>query len=461
MLVNEYGVGGSVEPGTLAFVQIHPWGGGATTWGSNRATFYSVPGTPMNWWDGVRLDYGGSGSTSGDYDRYRTSLGIRGGVATDVTIEMTGNPVTGSTYNIIATVCVEGGGTGKTMRIYVVQVLDYWPFTPTYHRNGFKQAANTEDHYIGAGQCQVIDHDFTFDTDSWNNQSDIKIIAWAQEPLASGPADVYQAAVMTWPFPQAGDQTPPEPHPMTWDTTPEPVSTTEITMTATEATDETPPVEYYFRCELGDCTTSGWVADRVYNDTGLLANTEYAYKVRAQDGVEPPNRNAWSPTESTFTHIETPTGISFGTITDNTIEVTADGSFTNLAVGDSGIYFEMTPDEGTGANVWEQSQTITVSGLTPGTWYTFEVQARNQGQATTPWVGPVSVRTTGGSCGYDPGDVNQDGYVDGEDIQCFTECLIYSSGVGCDCDCADVAAPSGLDMDDVSAFVSLLLASVG
>ena len=199
-LVNQYGVGGSVDAGTLAFVQIHPWGGGSTTWGADRATFYGVSGTPMNWWDGWDLDYGGWGNYTQDYNTYHASYLSHVDDPTDVTIVLNGSVVAGQTYEITATVCVEAGGTAKDMRIYLTQVLDYWPFTPTYHRNGFKQAANTVDYHFNAGQCRDIVHDFTFDTDSWNNQDDIKIIAWAQEQLGSGPADVYQAAVMVWPF---------------------------------------------------------------------------------------------------------------------------------------------------------------------------------------------------------------------------------------------------------------------
>ena len=204
-LVDQYGVGGSADPGTLAFVQIHASGGGSTAWSAARATFYGWTGTPMNMWDGWDEDYGGYGDYAQDYARYHGSYLSHVDDPTDVTIELTGNEVSGSTYSVEAKVCIESGGTGKTMRIYVVQVLDHWPFTHAYHRNGFKQAADTHgsepDITLADDECQTIVKEFTFDADSWANQDDIKIIAWAQEPLGSGPADVYQAAVMVWPFP--------------------------------------------------------------------------------------------------------------------------------------------------------------------------------------------------------------------------------------------------------------------
>ncbi len=115
-------------------------------------------------------------------------------VATDVTIVLSAVHVSGSTYEITATVCVESEGIGKTMRIYIAQVLDHWPPSPTYHRNGLKQIAGTADVTVAPGNCQDVVRTFTFDSDSWTAKPDIRIVAWAQEPLSTFPAEVYQAA---------------------------------------------------------------------------------------------------------------------------------------------------------------------------------------------------------------------------------------------------------------------------
>ncbi|MFH1416930.1 MAG: hypothetical protein ABII12_01400, partial [Planctomycetota bacterium] len=60
-----------------------------------------------------------------------------------------------------------------------------------------------------------------------------------------------------------------------------------------------------------------------------------------------------------------------------------------------------------------------------------------------------------------PGDIDSDGYITGNDIQCFVECLIQGPAIGCDCPCADIAPPPNgngeLDEDDVAAFVGILL----
>jgi predicted CXXCH cytochrome family protein len=82
----------------------------------------------------------------------------------------------------------------------MVQVLDYWPETTTYHRNGFKYAAHTNDITLAPGQMQIVEEDFVFDADSWANPQNIKIIVWAQTVAEQGPAQVYQAAVRRWPL---------------------------------------------------------------------------------------------------------------------------------------------------------------------------------------------------------------------------------------------------------------------
>jgi hypothetical protein len=127
---------------------------------------------------------------------------------TDVLIEATGDYISGTTYNVTATICMESGGTAKSMRIYMVQVLDYWPSSPNYHRNGLKQGATTQDIYLTPGQCQTVERQFTFDSTSWANQNNIKIIIWAQEPQSTGGpsdrAEVFQSHTMLWPFPPSG-----------------------------------------------------------------------------------------------------------------------------------------------------------------------------------------------------------------------------------------------------------------
>lgn len=101
----------------------------------------------------------------------------------------------------------------------------------------------------------------------------------------------------------APDTAPPSPDPMTWAQVPQAVDETQITMTATQATDPS-GVEYYFECTSEGCNNSGWQANVVYTDTGLAPNTAYTYVVRARDLSDNSNMTAASD-EATATTAQT------------------------------------------------------------------------------------------------------------------------------------------------------------
>jgi hypothetical protein len=163
-----------------------------------------MPGTPTAWFDGTLWDEGAWDNDQQMYDWYLSDYTTCRAAPTDVTVSVTGVQQAGQTFTIRARVCVEAGGVAKTVRIYMAQVLDHWPTTFTYLRNGFKQAATTEDVILAAGECQLVTRTFTFDATSWANQRNIRLIVWAQEPQAdsthANPATTYQAAVLNWPF---------------------------------------------------------------------------------------------------------------------------------------------------------------------------------------------------------------------------------------------------------------------
>ena len=170
----------------------------ATPWGDARATdFYGVfdPGQFLPW-----LGYDGLFNAGFDADQYEPQLQQRLAVPTDVTVAISGLELAANTYDITAEVCVEAGGVGKTMRIYVVQVLDNYPPSELYYRNSFMQAAATEDVVVAPGECVQVMRSFTFDATSMAQMEDIKIVAWAQEPLDVYPAEVHQATESAWPF---------------------------------------------------------------------------------------------------------------------------------------------------------------------------------------------------------------------------------------------------------------------
>ncbi len=185
----------------FAVVEYHVGDDGYhTVWGDDRGDFYNIWGDGIPWF-----------AYDGLYDAwpiatYETKLQQRLADPTDVVMTVTGVEQTPDTWEITTEVCIEAGGSDRTMRVYMVQVLDaLWvvdghPNLPAYSRNTFKQAAATEDVAVVAGECAQVMRSFTFDADSMAQIEDVKIVAWAQEPAASIPAKAHQARVSPWPF---------------------------------------------------------------------------------------------------------------------------------------------------------------------------------------------------------------------------------------------------------------------
>jgi len=179
----------------FAVVQIHMNDGYQTTWGDSRAGFYGnlADGLPWFAFDGLE-----DGWPISNYD---DQLDMRQAVPTDVLIGQWAIETGAQTYDVTAEVCVEVGGTGKTMDVYMVQVLDNYPTTAAYYRNCLMQGAAKQQITVASGACETVTNTFTMGTTSWNNQDDIRIIAWAQTPATGWPAEVHQAHEMAWPFP--------------------------------------------------------------------------------------------------------------------------------------------------------------------------------------------------------------------------------------------------------------------
>jgi predicted CXXCH cytochrome family protein len=191
----------SVYSDDFIFIQHQIFGTYATPWGAARRDFYGVAHTPTTIFDGYDIVEGAVSDIEQQYVIYRANHFLPDReIATDVTLELAVTPVSGPTWSATATVGVEADGVEKTVRVYIVQVLDHWPDTKPYHRNGFKQAATTEDVLIAPGQTVDVTREFTFDAESWSRQEDIKIFAWAQQPLDASPAEIYQAAQRVWPL---------------------------------------------------------------------------------------------------------------------------------------------------------------------------------------------------------------------------------------------------------------------
>jgi thiol-disulfide isomerase/thioredoxin len=186
-------------PDSYIAMQVHQADSYTISWGNQRANFYSVAGYPTVWTDGVLLQYGSVGSVSANYNNLNAYRQQRLGVPTDVTIQLGGEQQSGQTYSFTAVVGIEDGGEAKTLRVYLAQLLDHYP-NGGHYRNCLIQASQSYTFTLQPGEIETINHNFTLSGASWQNQEDIRIIAWAQEPSSSGPAEIYQAEMMSWPF---------------------------------------------------------------------------------------------------------------------------------------------------------------------------------------------------------------------------------------------------------------------
>jgi hypothetical protein len=183
----------------VSLVEYHISDSYSTTWGTNRfSSFYGANSYPLVWFDGITSVLG-AGSVAQAEAAYRAKITQRRAVATNVSITVTGVQQSGSTFIIRAHVCVEPGLT-RSMRLYMAAVLDHYPTSPNYSRNTFRQATTTQDVTLSSGQCYLFTRTVTFDSISWAQPQNIRVLVWAQTPNATAPAEVFNSAVLTWPF---------------------------------------------------------------------------------------------------------------------------------------------------------------------------------------------------------------------------------------------------------------------
>ncbi len=138
-----------------------------------------------------------------------------------------------------------------------------------------------------------------------------------------------------------------------------------------------------FLCENTTAgTDSGWTILTTWTDTALQPNIRYTFHLRAQNSVGV--TTAESTETQKYSAIETPTGVVFGNITANSIQVKSENTPTGLSNGQSGLRFEnVTNSE---LSMWQQNNNFwTDSGLLPNTAYMFRAQARNGDSDETPY----------------------------------------------------------------------------
>jgi len=152
-------------------------------------------------------------------------------------------------------------------------------------------------------------------------------------------------------------------------------STIQLTITAQTATDADPGLHsapYWFNettGHSGGSSSSDWQTSTSFVDSGLSANTQYTYQVKARDNNL--NESAYSDTLSKYTLADTPTNLSASS-NSNSVSLTVD-SLPNDTGGQSGYYFSRS-----GANSgWIQTNSWTDTGLSCGNSYTYLVKYRN------------------------------------------------------------------------------------
>ena len=92
----------------------------------------------------------------------------------------------------------------------------------------------------------------------------------------------------------------PTPDPMQWQIPPLASGSRSIVMEAKTASDVS-RVEYLFLCTSGGGNDSGWQDSPLYEDTGLLPDTLYTYKVKARDKSAGQNETGFSSEASALT----------------------------------------------------------------------------------------------------------------------------------------------------------------
>jgi V8-like Glu-specific endopeptidase len=191
------------------------------------------------------------------------------------------------------------------------------------------------------------------------------------------------------------ETTPPTPNPIGWVDEPYEMSTSSISMTATTASDPTPPVRYYFGYYSSPTggtggTSSGWQASASYLDSGLSPNHQYGYRVKARDGNG--NEGLYSAVSYDYTDIETPSGIAFGAVTSSSIQAASANIPSGLTRGSSGLVIQNVR-QATNSG-WKQDNSFWTSGsLLPNTRYGFKAIARN-GDASATAASPEVFKHT-------------------------------------------------------------------
>lgn len=161
------------HPNTLGTIVYHLNFPYSTSFGNMRWNLYEGYYIPLSVHDGIYNAW--------PYTTYEAKFLNRQAITTDVTIDMAvfGG---GDTWNVSATVCVEPGGVGKDMKIWMVQAVDN--YGATYLDRNCVQAGNDGvDISLAADECVTVTETFVLGGTSLASPNDVKFFVWAQDPI--------------------------------------------------------------------------------------------------------------------------------------------------------------------------------------------------------------------------------------------------------------------------------------
>lgn len=179
-------------PDTFAVVRYHIDDAYEAPGASPRALFYNVYNTGIPWfaYDGLWDAW--------PYTTYKSKFLQRQSVASPMTLEVGAELISGLTYEIQIRAHLEESASARTVRLHAVVVQDRYPVGETYYLDTYRANTGTNDVYLEPGDTYVEMRTLTFSS-SWDIGA-MGIVAWAQQPGSSYPAEVYQAAKDPYPF---------------------------------------------------------------------------------------------------------------------------------------------------------------------------------------------------------------------------------------------------------------------
>jgi len=189
---------------TFLPIQYHNADAYTVPWGASRMSqFYGASAFPTYWTDGLVSGVGGGGNGQQWFNYFTGIMNQRLAVAPEVTMQMAAEQVGANQWEVSCLVTLVPGEPGRTVRVYLLQVLDdFIAATPKY-RNTFRQYGASPDLMLVPGEPQVVSHVFTLDSTDQANLTKVKFVAFAQDPSSSGPAQVRNAYSIAHPFPTA------------------------------------------------------------------------------------------------------------------------------------------------------------------------------------------------------------------------------------------------------------------